>query len=83
MFQEQGQDIHCNFYSVDHIGKGHPIFDKEYECTYFFHWETNYACLNHPIDAECHVNWNGRRFDLSPLVRHSGKYMVLFLSQLK
>ena len=62
----------CN-QTADHNGKGHPIFDKEYECTYFFHWETKYACLNHPIDAECRVNWNGRRFDLSPLVRHSGK----------
>ncbi|XP_076077705.1 cation-independent mannose-6-phosphate receptor-like [Mytilus galloprovincialis] len=61
----------CNA-TADHNGSGWPKFDYEYECTYYFKWETKYACLNHPVDAECRVNYNGKRFDLSPLVRHSG-----------
>ncbi|XP_056014073.1 cation-independent mannose-6-phosphate receptor-like [Ostrea edulis] len=63
--------FHCN-HSAVYNGKGWPVFNREKDCTYLFDWDTKYACLDHPIIEECRVNHNGKRYDLSPLVKHSG-----------
>ena len=54
-------------------GKGKPEFVGETECTYFFEWQTKYACLEHPAKTTCTLtNDKHQRFDLSPLVRATG-----------
>ncbi|KAK3097797.1 hypothetical protein FSP39_013248 [Pinctada imbricata] len=62
----------CNN-TAGNYGKGTPIFNREEHCIYFFDWETKYACLDHPIDQVCRADYKGHRYDLSPLVRTSGK----------
>ncbi|XP_062610067.1 cation-independent mannose-6-phosphate receptor-like [Saccostrea cucullata] len=64
--------FHCN-HSAGNGGKGWPVFNREEDCTYLFDWDTKYACLDHPVIEDCRVNHNGKRYDLSPLVKHSGK----------
>ncbi|XP_022089875.1 cation-independent mannose-6-phosphate receptor-like [Acanthaster planci] len=53
-------------------GVGNPTFVTETECTYFFEWQTQYACLDHPLGKSCRVDMGGQRYDLSPLVREAG-----------
>lgn len=57
-------------------GQGWPVFNREEDCSYLFDWDTKYACLDHPVIEECRVNHNGKRFDLSPLVKHTGIYVI-------
>ncbi|XP_060069663.1 cation-independent mannose-6-phosphate receptor-like [Ylistrum balloti] len=57
------------------MGKGLPQFVKEVNnsCIYIFDWATKYACSGHPANAECRVDYNGKRYDLSPLTRRHGQ----------
>lgn len=65
-------NFHCN-HSAGYNGQGWPVFNREEDCSYLFDWDTKYACLDHPVIEECRVNHEGKRFDLSPLVKHTGK----------
>lgn len=66
----------CNL-SADNEGTGHPEFDSERNCSYFFNWETKYACMDHPLDRACRVNVDGKRFDLSGLVKNTDNWLAL------
>lgn len=50
-----------------------PEFREEVDCTYSFDWKTRYACVNHPGDMSCHVEHEGKLFDLSDLTIEHGQ----------
>ncbi|XP_066228988.1 cation-independent mannose-6-phosphate receptor isoform X1 [Saccopteryx leptura] len=52
-------------------GRGTPVFTGEVDCTYFFTWDTKYACVKEKEDLLCSVTDGKKRYDLSALVRHS------------
>ncbi|XP_037673819.1 cation-independent mannose-6-phosphate receptor [Choloepus didactylus] len=52
-------------------GRGEPVFTGEADCTYFFTWETKYACVKEKEELPCGVSDGKRRYDLSVLARHS------------
>ena len=54
-------------------GKGAPVFSGEVDCTYFFTWDTKYACVKEKEDLLCSVTDGKKRYDLSALARHSGR----------
>lgn len=54
-------------------GKGVPVFTGEVDCTYFFTWDTKYACVKEKEDLLCSVTDGKKRYDLSALARHSGR----------
>lgn len=64
------------FFLSAYNGQGWPVFNREEDCSYLFDWDTKYACLDHPVIEECRVNHEGKRFDLSPLVKHTGIYVI-------
>uniref|UniRef100_A0A4W4G3A2 Insulin-like growth factor 2 receptor n=1 Tax=Electrophorus electricus TaxID=8005 RepID=A0A4W4G3A2_ELEEL len=49
---------------------GHPVFTGETDCTYYFNWQTAYACVNESQDLLCRVTDGKKRYDLSPLTRY-------------
>ncbi|XP_070567815.1 cation-independent mannose-6-phosphate receptor-like [Ptychodera flava] len=63
-----------NFKCNKTAGHGNPDFVTEDECTYFFEWQTEYACRDHSRDSNCRVTSadGKKRYDLSPLVRTEG-----------
>lgn len=54
-----------------HAGKGHPVFNNENYCFYYFDWRTKYACPpSRRTGTACRVESpSGLRYDLSELVR--------------
>lgn len=48
------------------------MFTGEVDCTYFFTWDTEYACVKEKEDLLCSVSDGEKRYDLSALARHSG-----------
>ncbi|XP_063954249.1 cation-independent mannose-6-phosphate receptor-like [Lytechinus pictus] len=58
---------------------GQPEFVTETECTYFFQWQTKYACMAEaPSQTTCRLANGKQRYDLSPLTRTSGSnWLVL------
>ncbi|OWF52457.1 cation-independent mannose-6-phosphate receptor-like [Mizuhopecten yessoensis] len=64
----------CDPNTAVNMGKGYPTFVKEVNdsCIYMFDWATKYACSGHPANEECRVDYNGKRYDLSPLTRRHG-----------
>ncbi|KAL9969231.1 hypothetical protein ACROYT_G021424 [Oculina patagonica] len=54
-----------------HAGKGHPVFNSESYCFYYFDWRTEYACPpSRRTGTACRVEGpSGLRYDLSELVR--------------
>ncbi|XP_053769591.1 cation-independent mannose-6-phosphate receptor [Desmodus rotundus] len=52
-------------------GRGSPVFTGEVDCTYFFTWDTKYACVKEKEDLLCSVTDGKKRYDLSALARHS------------
>ncbi|XP_007943478.1 cation-independent mannose-6-phosphate receptor [Orycteropus afer afer] len=63
-------NFECNQTAGNH-GKGVPVFTGEVDCTYFFTWDTKYACVKEKEDLLCGLSDGRRRYDLSPLARHS------------
>ncbi|KAJ7342167.1 hypothetical protein JRQ81_009332 [Phrynocephalus forsythii] len=63
-------NFECN-QTADDDGKGHPEFTGETDCTYFFSWQTKYACVGEKEDLPCMVADKKKRYDLSRLIRHS------------
>lgn len=49
------------------------MFTGEMDCTYFFTWDTKYACVKEKEDLLCSVIDGKKRYDLSALARHSGR----------
>ncbi|KAI5938484.1 Cation-independent mannose-6-phosphate receptor [Manis javanica] len=52
-------------------GKGAPVYTGEVDCTYFFTWDTKYACVEEKEGLLCSVADGKKRHDLSALARHS------------
>lgn len=55
-------------------GQGTPVFAGEIDCTYYFDWETPYACIKEKEDLLCSVTDDKRHYDLSPLTRYPESY---------
>ncbi|XP_075410409.1 cation-independent mannose-6-phosphate receptor isoform X1 [Tenrec ecaudatus] len=63
-------NFECNKTAANN-GRGSPVFTGEIDCTYFFTWETKYACVKEKEDLLCGFSDEKKRYDLSPLARHS------------
>ncbi|XP_038598480.1 LOW QUALITY PROTEIN: cation-independent mannose-6-phosphate receptor [Tachyglossus aculeatus] len=63
-------NFECN-QTAGNNGKGAPVFTGEVDCTYFFSWETKYACVKEKEDLLCSISEGKKHYDLSPLVRNS------------
>ncbi|XP_075123765.1 cation-independent mannose-6-phosphate receptor isoform X2 [Leptodactylus fuscus] len=59
----------CNETAVND-GKGVPEFQSEADCTYFFSWQTKYACLKKREDM-CYVETKRKQYNLYNLIRTS------------
>ncbi|XP_069028432.1 cation-independent mannose-6-phosphate receptor [Embiotoca jacksoni] len=53
-------------------GHGSPVFAGETDCTYYFNWETSFACVKEKEDLLCRVRDGKKHYDLSPLTRYPG-----------
>ncbi|XP_034018710.1 cation-independent mannose-6-phosphate receptor isoform X2 [Thalassophryne amazonica] len=51
-------------------GRGQPVFTGETDCTYYFAWETAYACVKEKEDLLCRVTDGSKHYDLSSLTRY-------------
>lgn len=65
-------EFHCNK-SAANDGKGSPVFRTDVDCSYYFDWDTKYACTDHPVLHGCSVSQDGKLFDLSSLRTVSGE----------
>ncbi|XP_077611202.1 cation-independent mannose-6-phosphate receptor [Crocuta crocuta] len=63
-------NFECNK-TASNDGRGDPVFTGEVDCTYFFTWDTKYACIKEKEDLLCSVTEDKKRYDLSALARHS------------
>ncbi|XP_030627174.1 cation-independent mannose-6-phosphate receptor [Chanos chanos] len=59
-----------NFECNQTAGNGHPVFAGESDCTYYFDWQTSYACVKEKEDLLCQVKDGKKHYDLSPLTRY-------------
>lgn len=59
-----------NFECSETAGNGQPVFTGESDCTYYFDWQTSYACVKEKEDLLCRVTDHKKRYDLSPLTRY-------------
>ncbi|CAL1586585.1 unnamed protein product [Knipowitschia caucasica] len=50
-------------------GVGNPVYAGETDCTYYFDWDTPYACIKEKEDLMCRVLDDKKHYDLSPLTR--------------
>jgi hypothetical protein len=64
--------LSCGFACLGKDGRGEPVFTGEVDCTYFFTWDTKYACIKEKEDLLCGAINGKKRYDLSVLARHSG-----------
>ncbi|XP_068609541.1 cation-independent mannose-6-phosphate receptor [Brachionichthys hirsutus] len=53
-------------------GRGSPVFAGETDCTYYFNWDTAFACVKEKEDLLCRVRDENKHYDLSPLTRYAG-----------
>uniref|UniRef100_A0A8C2ZCN4 Insulin-like growth factor 2 receptor n=1 Tax=Cyclopterus lumpus TaxID=8103 RepID=A0A8C2ZCN4_CYCLU len=51
-------------------GRGNPVFTGETDCTYYFDWETAFACVKEKENLLCRVRDDNKHYDLSPLTRY-------------
>ncbi|KAF7462368.1 cation-independent mannose-6-phosphate receptor [Marmota monax] len=63
-------NFECNETAGDD-GKGAPVFTGEVACTYFFTWDTRFACVKEKEALLCKASDGKQRYDLSALARHS------------
>lgn len=54
-------------------GNGYPVFTGEVDCTYYFNWQTSYACVKKTKDLLCRVTDGKMHYDLSRLTRYAGE----------
>ncbi|KAJ8396205.1 hypothetical protein AAFF_G00020720 [Aldrovandia affinis] len=64
-------NFECNK-TAGNDGKGSPVFTGETDCTYYFDWQTAYACIKEKEDLLCRVKSDKKHYDLSPLTRYPG-----------
>ncbi|XP_031169703.1 cation-independent mannose-6-phosphate receptor isoform X1 [Sander lucioperca] len=64
-------NFECNK-NASNSGHGTPVFAGETDCTYYFDWETAFACVKEKEDLLCRVRDNHKHYDLSPLTRYPG-----------
>ncbi|XP_070706018.1 cation-independent mannose-6-phosphate receptor [Pempheris klunzingeri] len=64
-------NFECNK-TASNGGRGNPVFAGETDCTYFFNWETAFACVKEKEDLLCRVRDGNKHYDLSPLTRYPG-----------
>lgn len=50
------------------------MFAGETDCTYYFDWETAFACVKEKEDLLCRVRDGNKHYDLSPLTRIPGEF---------
>uniref|UniRef100_A0AAX7UFT6 MRH domain-containing protein n=1 Tax=Astatotilapia calliptera TaxID=8154 RepID=A0AAX7UFT6_ASTCA len=62
-------NFQCNK-TASHGGRGNPVFAGETDCTYYFNWDTAFACVKEKEDLLCRVTDGNKRYDLSPLTRY-------------
>ncbi|GFN80696.1 cation-independent mannose-6-phosphate receptor-like protein, partial [Plakobranchus ocellatus] len=83
MEMKHGDPCHTNFRRVTTIdficnksavndGHGYPKFVSHESCSYFFVWETKYACVEATVSEVCAVEVDNKKYDLSALVREEG-----------
>uniref|UniRef100_A0A3Q2ZJ59 Insulin-like growth factor 2 receptor n=1 Tax=Kryptolebias marmoratus TaxID=37003 RepID=A0A3Q2ZJ59_KRYMA len=53
-------------------GRGNPVFAGETDCTYYFNWDTAFACVKEKEDLLCRVRDGYKHYDLSPLTKYPG-----------
>ena len=46
----------------------------ETDCTYYFNWETAFACVKEKEDLLCRVRDGNKHYDLSALTRYPGEF---------
>ncbi|KAM4866079.1 cation-independent mannose-6-phosphate receptor isoform 2-T3 [Thomomys bottae] len=63
-------NFECNK-TAGNEGRGEPVFTGEVDCTYFFTWDTTFACVKEKEDLLCGASDGKKRYDLSVLSRHS------------
>ncbi|XP_054826091.1 cation-independent mannose-6-phosphate receptor [Eublepharis macularius] len=63
-------NFECN-QTAANDGKGTPEYIGETDCTYFFTWETKYACVGEKEDLPCRITDKKKHYDLGRLIRHS------------
>lgn len=82
MWNHQSFKLNLNSYSVLFFaangGRGTPVFAGETDCTYYFDWETAYACVKEKEDLLCRVRDGNKHYDLSPLTRSLGEFKSSF-----
>ncbi|XP_048841603.1 cation-independent mannose-6-phosphate receptor [Brienomyrus brachyistius] len=61
-------NFECNK-TAGNDGRGSPVFTGESDCTYYFNWQTMYACVKEKEDLICSVSGGKEHYDLSPLMR--------------
>ncbi|XP_035535041.1 cation-independent mannose-6-phosphate receptor isoform X1 [Morone saxatilis] len=64
-------NFECNK-NASNGGRGNPVFAGETDCTYYFDWETAFACFKEKEDLLCRVRDGKKHYDLSPLTRYPG-----------
>ncbi|XP_077408147.1 cation-independent mannose-6-phosphate receptor [Vanacampus margaritifer] len=64
-------NFECNR-NASNGGVGAPVFGGETDCTYYFNWQTAYACVKEKEDLLCRVTDGSKHYDLSPLTRLPG-----------
>ncbi|XP_039980957.1 cation-independent mannose-6-phosphate receptor isoform X2 [Xiphias gladius] len=64
-------NFECNT-NASNGGRGNPVFAGETDCTYYFDWETAFACVKEKEDLLCRVRDGNKHYDLSPLTRYPG-----------
>lgn len=62
-------NFQCNK-TASNGGRGNPEFAGETDCTYYFNWDTAFACVKEKEDLLCRVTDDNKRYDLSPLTRY-------------
>ncbi|KAB5540056.1 hypothetical protein PHYPO_G00096970 [Pangasianodon hypophthalmus] len=60
-----------NFECNTTAGNGNPVFTGEVDCTYYFNWQTSYACVKETKDLMCRVTDGKMHYDLSRLTRYA------------
>lgn len=61
-------------------GRGSPVFTGETDCTYYFDWETAFACVKEKEDLLCQVRDGNKHYDLSPLTRFPGEFFFFLFA---
>ncbi|XP_060907562.1 cation-independent mannose-6-phosphate receptor [Labrus mixtus] len=64
-------NFECNT-TASNGGRGAPVFAGERDCTYYFDWDTAFACVKEKEDLLCRVTDGKKHYDLSPLTKYPG-----------